>query len=126
MKPILIAGITIVNAALISYTIAIIAQSRNQQVTRKVLTFLTIGIILDITATVCMIISSGKAITLHGVLGYSALAGMLAETILSYLIVKREGINSYISNRFIRWSQIAFSYWVLAYITGLLLVILKI
>ena len=125
MKPLLIAGISIVNMALISYATAIITQSRKKQMTLTVLTFLTIGIILDITATICMIISSGKAITLHGVIGYSALLGMLAETIISYLLVKRKWINFNLSRKYIRWSQVAFSYWVLAYITGVVLVIIK-
>jgi len=126
MKPILILAISIVNMALFSYATAIITQSRKKQVTRTVLTFLTIGIILDITATICMIISSGKAITPHGVIGYSALLGMLAETIISYLLVKRSWINFNLSRKYIRWSQVAFCYWVLAYITGVILVIIKV
>ena len=52
MKPILIAGISIVNLALISYTTGMVIQSRKRAITRQVLTFLTIGVILDITSTV--------------------------------------------------------------------------
>jgi hypothetical protein len=48
-----------------------------------VLTFLTIGIILDITATCFMIAGSHRIpITFHGILGYSALAAMLIDTVL--------------------------------------------
>jgi hypothetical protein len=125
MKPLLITGISIVNLALISYAIAIFTQNKKKRVTQTVLAFLATGIILDITATICMIISSGKAITLHGVIGYSALLGMLAETIVTFLFARRNGINTSVSKKFIRWSQIAFSYWVLAYITGLVLVLMK-
>ena len=125
MKSILIAGISIVNLALISYATAIIIQSRKKSITRYVLTFLTIGIILDITSTICMIIGSGKVISFHGIIGYLSLAGMLTDTILSYRIVKINGLNSVLSQKFIRWSQIAFSYWVLAYITGAILVMLR-
>jgi|ERR1035438_709815 hypothetical protein len=122
MKPILITGIFIVNLALLAYATAIVIQSRKKTITRFVLTFLTIGIILDITSTICMIIGSGKVISLHGIIGYSSLAGMLTDTILSYFLVNRYGMNSVLSKNFIRWSQIAFSYWVLAYITGAIIV----
>ena len=125
MKPLLITGISVVNLALISYAIAIFTQSRKKKVTQTVLAFLAMGIILDITATICMIISSGKAITLHGVIGYSALLGILTETIITFRFARRNGINTSMSKKFIRWSQIAFSYWVLAYFTGLILVIMK-
>ena len=122
MKPILITGIFIVNLALVSYATAILIQSRKRSITRHVLTFLTIGIIFDITSTICMIIGSGKVISLHGMIGYFSLAGMFTDTILSFLNVKRHGINMVLSKKFIRWSQIAFSYWVLAYITGVIIV----
>ncbi|MCK9421555.1 MAG: hypothetical protein M0Q38_03055 [Bacteroidales bacterium] len=122
MKPILITGISIVNLALISYAIAIVIQNRKKSITRHVLTFLTIGIIFDITSTICMIISSGKVITFHGMIGYFSLAGMLIDTIMSYVNVKRHGLNSVLSKKFIRWSQIAFFYWLLAYITGAIIV----
>ena len=125
MKPILIAGITIVNLALISYASAIIIQSRRKSITRFVLTFLTIGILFDITATVCMIISSGKVISIHGMIGYSSLIGMFTDTVLSYLSVKKHGMNTLLSKKFIRWSQLAFSYWVVAYITGAILIMMK-
>ena len=125
MKPILIAGITIVNLALISYASAIIIQSRRKSITRFVLTFLTIGILFDITATVCMIISSGKVISIHGMIGYSSLIGMFTDTVLSYLSVKKHGMNTILSKKFIRWSQLAFSYWVVAYITGAILIMMK-
>ena len=125
MKPILIAGISIVNLAMISYAAAIIIQSRKKSITRHVLIFLTIGIILDIASTICMIIGSGKIISFHGVIGYLSLAGMLTDTILSYLHVKKVGINSILSKKFIHWSQAAFFYWVLAYLTGAILVIVR-
>ena len=44
-------GIITVQAALVSYSIAIISEQRKRLVTRKVLTFLTLGVLLDITAT---------------------------------------------------------------------------
>jgi hypothetical protein len=125
MKPILIAGISIVNLALISYSIAILSQRRKKLVSGKILTFLTIGVTLDITATVCMIIGSGNFLTLHGIIGYSSFAGMFSDTLLSHIHAKKYGIGSALSEKFNRWSLIAYVYWVLAYITGALLVMLR-
>jgi hypothetical protein len=125
MKPVLIAGISIVNLALISYTTAIVIQTRKKLLTRYVLIFLVTGVIFDVTSTICMIIASGRSITFHGIIGYSALAGMLTETIFSYLHKRKYGINSSISTQFKLWSAIAYFYWVLAYITGAIIVMMK-
>jgi hypothetical protein len=72
-----------------------------------------------------MIIASGKVISFHGIIGYSSLIGMVTDTILSYLSVKKHGINSGLSKNFIRWSQLAFAYWVVAYITGAILIAVR-
>jgi hypothetical protein len=125
MKPVLIAGISIVNLALISYAMAIIIQGRKRSVTRNVLTFLTLGIIFDLTSTVCMIISSGKIITPHGLIGYTSLAGMFTDTVVCYLNVRKHGPGYILPVKFIRWSQIAFAYWVVAYITGAVIVMAR-
>ena len=82
MKPILIAGTSIVNLALISYSIFIFQEIKHSKVTSKLLAFLTIGVILDFTATICMIAGSSKGpFTLHGILGYSSLTAMAIDTI---------------------------------------------
>ena len=125
MNPILMAGICIVNLALISYTIAIIIQRRRKLMTRNVLTFLTIGILFDVTSTICMIVGAGHFITVHGVIGYSSLAGMIADTISSYSLVRRKGINVQVSKTFNRWSGIALLYWIAAYMTGVMIVVMK-
>lgn len=125
MKPILIAGVTIVNLALIAYSIAIYTQNRKNRLTRTVMTFLTLGVIFDITSTVCMVISSGHALTLHGVVGYSSLAGMLIDTIISYRRVNTLGTGCEVTARFSRWSRVAYFYWLAAYVTGVLIISLR-
>jgi hypothetical protein len=122
MKPILFAGIIIVNLALIFYSVAIILQSRRLVVTRQVLAFLSAGVIFDISATVCMIISSGSILTLHGIVGYTSLAGMLTDTVLSWRHARKHGIPAELSPRFNRFTLIAYSYWVVAYITGVIII----
>ena len=125
MKPVLIAGISIVNLALLSYTTAIVIQTRKKLLTGYVLIFLVTGVVFDVTSTICMIVASGKSITLHGIIGYSALAGMLVETIFSYLRKRKYGLNSTISPQFRLWSAMAYLYWVMAYITGAIIVMMK-
>jgi hypothetical protein len=125
MKQVLIAGIIIVNLALISYSTAFFKQNRRKRITHAVIYFLGLGVIFDITSTICMIIGSGKVVTLHGLIGYSALAGMLIDTLYAYRSVRKKGINLPVTKRFKWLSATAYLYWFLAYITGVILIILK-
>jgi hypothetical protein len=118
-------GTGVVVFALISYSIGIITEQRIKQVTKKVIAFLTLGILLDITATAFMIIGSDKGgFTLHGFIGYSSLFGMLLDTIFMWRQVSRHGINSKVSKSLHLYSRYAYIWWVLAFITGGLLVLL--
>jgi hypothetical protein len=91
-----------------------------------VLRFLTIGIILDVTATVFMIIgSTNSAFSLHGILGYSSLAGMLADTILIWRFHVTSKPGSAVPKGLHLYSRFAYAWWVIAFITGLMLVVFK-
>jgi len=125
MKPILIAGTTTVLFALAAYTIAIITEQRQKKVTRFILTYLTIGVILDLSATVMMIIGSSKTgITLHGVLGYSALFGMFTDAVFLYRLKIKSGFGASVPHGIHMHSRFAYIWWVVAFITGSLLVML--
>jgi EamA domain-containing membrane protein RarD len=124
MKLILIIGTSIVNLALIAYSIFIYQERKYRLVTRKLLIFLTIGVLLDITATTCMIIGSSKSpFTMHGILGYSSLTAMFIDAVLIWRNKIKQGINAAISNAIHNYSLIAYIWWILAYITGALLVL---
>ncbi len=126
MKLILIIGATIVTLALVSYSIAIIGEQRKRMITPLILTFLTIGISLDVIATCCMIIGSDNSpFTLHGILGYSSLTLMLIDTYLIWKFKLKNGYNVLVSSGIHLYSRIAYLWWVAAYITGSMLVILK-
>ncbi|NVO19046.1 MAG: hypothetical protein HXX13_05065 [Bacteroidetes bacterium] len=125
MKPILIAGISIVNLALISYSVAIITQSRKKILSRTVLVFLSLGVVFDISATVCMVIGSGHFITVHGIIGYTSLIAMVSDTFISYSVAFKKGADTILSAKFLRNSKLAYFYWVLAYITGAMIVMMK-
>ena len=126
MKTILILGTSIVNLALISYSIAVITEQRKHALSKKVLVFLSVGLVLDITATILMIIGSeNPAFTLHGLLGYSSLTGMLIDAILLWRLRISSGINSTVPKSLHWYTRLAYIWWLMAYITGALIVILK-
>jgi uncharacterized repeat protein (TIGR03987 family) len=119
------AGTLIVNLALIFYTIGIVSEQRSRRITQRVLIFLTAGVAFDIIATACMIIGSSKGpFTAHGFLGYSSLTAMLLETTFAWRHRLREG-ESPVPDWLHLYSRLAYSWWVIAYITGALLVMAR-
>ncbi|MCF8364803.1 MAG: hypothetical protein K9H16_03425 [Bacteroidales bacterium] len=119
-------GTIIVVFALVSYSIAIIAEQRKKHVLKNVLIFLTLGVILDITATTFMIIGSSKGpLTLHGILGYSSLTGMAIDAILMWRQKIKKGIGAIVPQGLHLYSGLTYLWWVLAFITGGLLVALR-
>jgi hypothetical protein len=119
-------GATIVILALVSYTIAIFREQKTRLVTGFVTRFLTIGVILDVTATTFMIIgSSNGPFTLHGLLGYSSLAAMIIDTILIWRFFKASGDKVSVPSKLNNYTRIAYAWWVTAFVTGLLLVVLR-
>jgi uncharacterized repeat protein (TIGR03987 family) len=126
MKPVLIAGTLVVNLALISYSVFIFFERKTAQVTRNVLSFLTVGVFFDASATTCMIVgSSNSPFTLHGILGYSALAGMIFDAILVWRRLIKRGLNSPLPSFVHKYSLLIYCWWIIAYITGALLVMFK-
>jgi hypothetical protein len=126
MNILLVYGTRIVVLALISYSISIITEQRTHRVSNIVLWFLTTGIILDITATIFMIMgSNNSAFTLHGFLGYSSLGGMLIDTILIWKHRLSTDASTKVPKKLHLYSRYAFIWWILAFITGGALVLFK-
>lgn len=122
MGPVLVIGTVIVQLALAAYTIAVVAEQRSHRISRTVILFLSVGVVFDIAATTCMIIGSAKTVfSLHGLLGYSSLTGMLIETLLAWRHWARHG-EATVSGSLHLYSRIAYAWWVVAYVTGALLV----
>ena len=118
MNPILITGTIIVTFALLFYSISVITEQRKKTLSSFVLTTRTIGVVLDVTATAFMIAGSRKMpFTFHGLLGYSALAGMLVDTVLAWRFAKSQKQQA-VSPGLKLYTRIAYSWWVLAYIAG--------
>ena len=126
MNIILTIGTRIVVLALIAYSIAILTEQKKRIISQNVLLFLTLGILLDITSTICMILgSSNSPFTLHGFLGYSALLAMLIDFVLIWKIRVSNGVNATPSKAVHLYSRYAYLWWIVAFVTGSLLVLIK-
>lgn len=121
MKPFTMIAVTLVTLALIAYTVGTVSQQRSRRITEGVTGFLTVGVLLDIVATIFMILGSGKVVSLHGLLGYSALAGMLTEVVIAWRWRTSRG-DAPITGGMALYSKVAYGYWVLAFLSGGLLV----
>ena len=126
MNKLLMVGTSVVFFALLFYTIGIFTEQKHKKVLPKVLLFLTMGIIADIIATGFMIAGSSKGIfTLHGIIGYSSLLGMLIDNVLIWRLKIRSGINADVPDSIHIYSRYAWIWWVIAFITGGLLVLIS-
>lgn len=116
-------GSMIVTVALVFYSLGYFNERKRKLITKKILSFYTIGVTLDVTATIFMIIGSSKGmLTVHGLIGYSSLMGMLTDTFLIWRHYLKGGPGEPVHRSLHLYSTITYTWWVLAYITGGLLV----
>lgn len=119
MNPTLTIGMAIVTGALVFYSIAVITEQRKKSLSSFIIICLTIGIVLDVTATAFMIAGSRKLpFTVHGILGYSALLAMLIDTILTWRHWKSLNISQPVPRGLHLYTRFSYSWWVLAYFAG--------
>jgi len=119
-------GSLVVIFALIFYSIGFAKEQRRKIVDSKILLFFTLGVIFDISATTLMVLGSSKGLlTMHGFLGYSALLGMCIDTFLLWRHNQSKGSEEKVNYSLNIYSRIAYIWWVLAFITGGLLVALR-
>lgn len=122
MNTLSIIGATIVTLALISYSIGIISEQVKRKIIPRVLIFITLGVILDVTATIFMILGSKNSpFTVHGFVGYSALLVMLIELVRIWRNYNKSGMNAEVPKGLHLYSRLAYIWWVVAYITGSLI-----
>jgi hypothetical protein len=126
MKTASVIGSFIVTIALVFYSIGYTRERRRQLITPDVLSFYTIGVTLDITATIFMITGSTKGlVTPHGLIGYSSLLGMLTDTFILWRHYLKKGPGENVSRPVHLFSRVAYIWWIIAFITGGLLVALS-
>jgi uncharacterized repeat protein (TIGR03987 family) len=124
LNSILIRAVVVVTFALLFYSIAVLTEQRKRSISKRVLFFLTGGVILDIASTTLMIIGARKIpITVHGFIGYSALLLMLIDTVLIWRFWKRQGSHE-ISKGLNVYTRLAYGWWVVAYIAGAVIAML--
>lgn len=119
MNPTLIKAVVVVTFALLFYSTAVVIEQRRTLISKRVLFFLTGGVCLDIASTVLMILGSGKTpLTVHGVIGYTALLVMLIDTALIWRCWIRNGDGCRVPRSLSTYTRIAFGWWVVAYVAG--------
>lgn len=125
MNPITIFAVTVVNLALIAYGVGVVSEQRKRKITRSVLFWLRLGVVLDVIATTAMILgSSSGPFTMHGFVGYSALAVMVTETGFAW---RHRALHKgdFVPRWLHLFSRFAYGWWVVAYFTGAYLVMSK-
>jgi hypothetical protein len=126
MNPLLRTGMSVVIIALIFYTIGLSREIKKRSITKTILIYFSIGLLFDITATTFMIIGSPNSpFSLHGFVGYSALLAMSIEVFILWRIYLKSGTDISIPKPIHQYTIFAYSWWVLAFITGGLIVALK-
>lgn len=124
MDSLSIIGAFIITVALLLYGIGNIALQRFKIITIGVLWFVTLGVFSDFLAITLMILGSTKgAFTSHGILGYTATLTMVINLILIWNSYIKNGMDSVAGKTVILFSKIAYGWWLIAYLTGSLLVI---
>ena len=125
MNPIRMAAVSTVTIALILYTIGTLKEQRGRHSTPGVRGFLSAGLTFDVIATALMVIATGSfAPTLHGWLGYSALAFMAIDVGLMWRHESRSPGQAVPAAKHL-YARIAYAYWVLAYFAGAALVMME-
>ena len=126
MKIYALIGSFVVIFALAFYSIGFVKEQRRKLITSRVLLFYTLGVLFDISATTLMILGSTKGLlTFHGFIGYSSLLGMSIDTILLWRQHHKNGPDTKVSKPLDIYSRIAYIWWVVAFITGGLLVAIR-
>jgi hypothetical protein len=125
MTPLRMAAVTTVTTALVLYSIGAVKELRARRATRGVCGNFAAGVAFDVTATLLMILATRNGgLTVHGVLGYSALAAMTTDTLLMWRHRRSAGAEP-LGERLHLYSRVAYVYWVVAYFTGAALVMMS-
>ncbi len=119
-------GIFFVHFALIFYTLFIIFEGKKKRATNTILLFITFAVMFDITATACMMIGTTRTyFTFHGILGYIGLLLMLIDFVLLLKYRIKYGVETLISKPLYLYSKIAYYWWLMAFITGVIVSIFR-
>lgn len=122
MDTVILLGVVFVHLALVFYTIFIIKEFKLQKATNSIIFFLLTAVLFDIIATSCMMIGSTAEtyFTVHGTLGYIGLFAMIVDAILIGRFRIKNGAEVIFTKGLNLYSRIAYSWWIVAFITGVI------
>lgn len=121
MEPVIIAGIVFVHLALLFYTVFIIKEFKIARASNSILFFLTIAVLFDLIATTCMMIGTKNTyFTFHGIIGYIGLFAMIVDASLVWKHKVVSGAEIVFSKGLNLYSKIAYVWWVVAFVTGVI------
>ena len=119
MSYVIVSGVIMIHIALVLYSIFIYKENKYQRATHGVRAFITAAVIFDISATICMMIGTEEEIiTLHGILGYTALLVMLTDAIFIWKHYNKHGSEVPFSATLNRNSKLGYFLWLIAFATG--------
>jgi hypothetical protein len=115
----LITGTCLVFLALANYSAGMHFERKARAASDRVLNFLFLGLICDMTATGFMIAGSHNGpFTFHGFLGYSALALMVLAIFLLWQFRSLRGAKAKVPRSLHIYCQAAYAWWVAAFVAG--------
>lgn len=113
-KTMLLAAMILVVIALIPYTMSVIVIHKNKKITKKAFRLQTIGVILDITGTVCMFnIRPGFSWTTHAIFSLLGLVLMAIEVMFHIKFYNKE-----IPKWLLWYTKIDYIYWLFIFFLG--------
>jgi hypothetical protein len=119
-------GIFFVHFALIFYTLFILFESKRQRTDNLVLLLISFAVLFDITATACMMIGTTRTyFTFHGIMGYIGLLLMIIDFILLIRHRIKFGVDTLITKQLYVYSKIAYFWWIIAFVTGVIVSIFR-
>ncbi len=122
METIIVVGIVFVHMALLLYTIFIIQEFKIAKATTSILSYLTTAVIFDLIATTCMMIGTTNTyFTFHGIMGYIGLLFMIIDAVLIWKHRIANGAEVVFSKGLNLYSKLAYTWWVIAFITGVVI-----
>lgn len=124
MNPISVIGAFVMTLAFLAYGIGSVTLERFRIVGSVVLIFFSLGILFESAAILMMIIGSNGSITvLHAIIGAIAFALMFVNSVWAWFVYLSMGIDAHVNTWLLNYTKTAFFLWVMAYLSGILLLI---
>jgi heme/copper-type cytochrome/quinol oxidase subunit 2 len=123
---VIVIGVIFIHIALVLYSIFIYKERKYRRATNGVVGFITAAVIFDVSATICMMLGTVEGwLTLHGVLGYTALTVMVIDAIFIWKHRNNHGTEVPFSDALNRNTKLGYILWLVAFGTGEMLAVIN-